>query len=120
MSQHDSTEYIVPSKLHDYQPTFNRKSTAEEVALLEASCGYRNCNDSPLDIFINFFLVAIVAVLLFVLLSLECTEKFLTMLVPSTHHTQRLILKATIFFIVIYLADRAIESWRKCNILCQK
>lgn len=107
---------IVATKLDKFVPQCERKSTAKELALLKLSCGYRNCTDSFLDKLINYYLIAIVAVILFIILTIEPVNKIICELIPGK--TQAFIFKAVIFFIVIYLVDRWVEHWREHVTFC--
>ena len=107
---------IVPTPLDEYRPNLNRKPSPDEVALLEFSCGFRNCTDNFLDRTINYYLVSIGGVVTFIILSLEPVDRGLAELIPNK--IRRLIFKAVIFFVVIYLLDRWVESWRQRVTIC--
>jgi hypothetical protein len=106
---------IVPTKLCDYQPS-HKKLTKENIALLNLAFGERKCSDKFSDILINYYLLAIVAVILFIVLSLRSIDNFLTNLIPN--RISRLLFKAIIFFLIIYLLDRWLACWRSKVILC--
>lgn len=107
---------IVPTHIDNFEPSYERPSTAQELTLLELSCGDRKCSGSVLDRLLNFYLLAIVAVVLFIILSLKVVDDALTEIIPS--HVQRLIFKAFIVFIVVFLIDRWITSWRTRHVIC--
>jgi len=112
----DQIDLNLSTKLTDFKPNGDKSITAKEQSLLEFTCGYRDCSDETADRLINYYLVSIGGVITFILLSIEPVDRFLTNLIPN--YIARFIFKAVILFIVIYLLDRWIESWRKEITLC--
>lgn len=113
-----NVQVIVPSSLNDFKPTTHRKSSSKELALLKFACGRRNCTDSVTDRAINYYIVPIGGVITFIILSLKPVDNCLAEIIPS--YLQRLIFKIVIIFVVLYLLDRWIDSWRSNVTICEK
>lgn len=108
-------EKICPTLLKNYTPGQTKITKADEK-VLELALGHRVCQNSLGSYLINYYFIAIIAIVLFIILSLDCIEDILLKLLPNK--ISRFILKIVIFFLVIYVADRLIENWRRHNILC--
>ncbi len=105
-----------PTPLVEYEPAQKRTPTPHEVKLLHWAVGHRQCSSLIIDRLIDLYLIAGVGTILFVLLSLDTVEAYLTVIIPSTW--ARLAFKALIIFIVLYLLDRFLARWRERHVLC--
>lgn len=65
---------------------------------------------------IHYFLISVVAVLLFFILTLDIVDQALH---REMNHYLVLFFKLLIVFGTIYLADRYIENWRLINVICK-
>jgi hypothetical protein len=87
-----------------------------DLKTLKFSLGKRICSTSIVDRIVDLYLIAVVGVILFVILSLNSVDNWLSQLIPKAW--ARFVIKAIIIFIVLYLVDRWLVCWRKRNILC--
>ncbi len=113
----ESSTVLYADKLDDYDPQYKRKATAREISLLKFTLGHRVCSDSFVDKLLNYYLLAIIGVILFIILSLDWVDRCMCQF--TTNKYQRLIFKAAIIFIVLYLLDRWLEIWRKSTRICR-
>ena len=99
-----------------YTPRGTRAPTPQEKEILNVALGKRECDDSLLTLALSRFLLAVVAALLFVLLSSEAADSRLRRLIPDDGF--RLWAKAGVFFVVVYVLDSAMSSWRQKKTFC--
>ena len=103
--------------LNIYDPPGNKQLSKCERKLLKRSIGKRVCDNSTFSKGVNILTMAIVSTILFVVLSLSIVDDWLAIYIPD--YTFRLIAKAVLFFIIIYVVDLQLVSWRlRCNICC--
>ena len=89
---------------------------SDQIRALYFSLGKRLCSNRTTDKIIDLYLISVIAVVLFIILSLDQVDYYLSHLISK--YWARLAIKAAIFFIIIYLVDRWLVNWRKRTNLC--
>lgn len=74
------------------------------------------CSTSVIDKIINFLLICTTAAVLFLLLSLPSVDHWMSCSIPNFYY--RLLIKALIIFVVMYILDRILEYWRIDRVVC--
>jgi ABC-type protease/lipase transport system fused ATPase/permease subunit len=105
---------IKTTKLSSYNIKY-KKVTKTDIKLLDFCLGERICNNSYGATFINYYLISVVVVILFLIFSLDLFDKSLAKYIPSK--IGRFLFKITIIFLIVYLFDRFVEQWRRKNTL---
>lgn len=90
--------------------------TPQEIQNLDFCLGKRLCSTSIFDRIIDLYLISVVGVILFIILSLVSVDLWLSEFIAKSW--ARFIIKIIIFFIVLYLVDRWLVCWRKRTNLC--
>ena len=91
--------------LVDAQVSGNQ-STSEARRQLQEALGQTTCTNSIIARSVELFSMAITATLVFIFLQLPPVEAWLTRYIPDFEY--RLIAKAFLFFVIVYLFDRLI------------
>ncbi len=97
----------------NYPQTSDGSLTEEEKSILFFAVGDKTCQTSPTSQWIRYLVVALIGTILFVLLSLAWVDLWLAPYLPNPGH--RLIAKAILFFIILFLVDASIHSWQNKN-----
>jgi len=111
MSENDLND-IIP-KL----PVSSSNLNQEQYFYLKVVLGDKKCTNRYVDKYINYVVLALIATILFIILNIPCIDKILAQIVPDC--LSRLIFKAIIFFLIIYLIDRIISNWRAEQAYCE-
>ncbi len=90
--------------------------SSRDIQILDFSLGKRLCSTSIFDRIIDLYLISVVGVILFIILSLESVDLWLSEFI--TKSWARFVVKIVIFFIILYLVDRWLVCWRKRTNLC--
>lgn len=93
-----------------FQPSSDGSLTAEEESILMFAVGERACEESNSSQWIRYLALALIGTLFFILLSLQLVDDWMSQYVPNYGH--RILAKAVIFFVLLYLADYAIHYWQ--------
>ncbi len=105
---------------NDFRPEKYRSDsdhlTAQEIQNLDFCLGKRLCSTSIFDRIIDLYLISVIGVILFIILSLDSVDLWLSEFIAKSW--ARFIIKIIIFFIVLYLVDRWLVCWRKRTNLC--
>ncbi len=107
----------MPSSLKTYDPDGSEDLTQEERAILELALGKRICNDSHADRTVDLLATSIFGTLLFIILTHRQVDNWLSQFIPDYYY--RLIAKALIFFVFLYLFDRWVNNWRSQHNFCK-
>lgn len=99
-----------------YQPSGQSQSKAK-MDLLHFAFGQTDCVDSGFVRVVDFLAVALLATLLFVLLSIKPVDDLFATILPN--YSGRLVFKTLIFFLLILLLDRLITNWRDDINVCK-
>lgn len=89
----------------------------EQQILLNLAIGEKDCSDSKTGKAINYIALALISAILFLVLNFPAVDNALAMLIPNCG--ARLLFKTLIFFLIIYLIDRAICEWRTDQVFCE-
>jgi len=85
--------------------------------MLEFALGKRNCSSGVVVTSTNSLAMAFFATLLFVLFTLPGVNAWFTSIIPNPSY--RIIFQALVFFLIIFLLDRWLESWRTTHPICR-
>ena len=106
-----------------YRSRKKKKPSRKDHDLLYFSLGQRDCHDSNVDRFIDLYLLAIIAVIVFIVLSLDWSDNCIRPWVHVGHemadYCWLILFKALIFFLIIYIANLVINKWRKQMNICE-
>ena len=103
--------------LDDYSPHGHDDLSDSEKDMLKFALGDRVCDTSTVNQAFDNWALAIIAVILFIVLSLESVDYWLSHYVKT--YNQRLLLKALIFFFIILILDTLIDNNRKNSNYCK-
>lgn len=98
-------------------PSGNSQLNSEQKHILHVVLGDRTCNQSKIDKSINYIAFAIIAAIIFFILWIPAVDNALRGVVPD--YTMRLLFKTLLFFLIIYLLDRAFCNWRQDQVFCE-
>jgi len=117
------TDYNLDSDYSDqsntkveYQCNVSHLPYRKDYDILKYAIGKRKCINSSMSKIIDLYLIATIAVILFIILSLNWVDIGINDWAPNFWAS--LILKAAIFFLIIYIVDKAMKKWREKNIIC--
>ena len=114
----------VNQNLNFDQTITNSNSTQEasqglspQNNLLNFALGAPECDNSTVSRVIDRLTIPILGAVILILLFLPPVDNFLAQFVPSFYH--RLVLKAMIMLILLYLIDRIMVNWRENHPVCE-
>lgn len=87
-------------------PVSGNQTTLQARQQLQEALGQTTCTNSIIARSVELFAMAIVATLVFIFLQLPPVEAWLARYIPDFEY--RLISKALLFFVIVYLLDRLI------------
>nr|QBK90771.1 MAG: hypothetical protein LCPAC201_00720 [Pithovirus LCPAC201] len=90
--------------------------SSRDIQNLDFTLGKRLCSTGIFDRIIDLYLIAVVGVILFIILSLDSVDLWLSEFIAESW--ARFVIKIVIFFIILYLVDRWLVCWRKRINLC--
>ena len=107
----------MPCNTNNYIPPGTRNTNKDEQNLLDFAVGERLCEESYISHSFNLFFLAVILSLLFLILASPYVDKLMAPRIPDP--TYRLIAKALLFFIIAYIIDTIMMSWRSRKNFCQ-
>ena len=103
--------------LDSFQPDGTGNLTESEEKLLSFALGERKCDDDFSDKVVNFLGLALVATFIFILISFPYVDIWFSRYVPNPY--ARLLAKAFLFFVLIYILDLAVSDWKGGKNICK-